>query len=92
MKIKDLFASEYCPEEFMDCDVIYHNDWSTYEENGWVVVFDFFGEMFEWSYEYSVFAEDNSVHFDPCVIDEDQLASIKKYWDESVESAHEEMQ
>lgn len=82
MKLKDVDNNDVCPEEFLDCDVIYYNDWSDYEEHGWIVIFKFFDEIFVWEYQYSVFAEDNSVIFDPYTVCVVSMVDIIKKWDE----------
>lgn len=91
MKIKDHHWFDCVPEEFHDLEVIFDDSWSTYEEHGFVVVFDFFGEMFEWSYESSVFAEDNTIYFEPQLITDDQLIDLKKYWKDQKQYSYEEM-
>lgn len=84
MRLKDLkHIKESCPEEFFDCEVIYDNDWSDYEESGWVIVFKFFDELMVWDYEYSVMSSDNNVYFDPRPITEEGLLDLKNYWEAS---------
>ena len=89
MRLGDHYWLDYVPEEFHDLEVIFDDSWSTYEEHGFVVVFDFFGEMFEWSYEYSVMAEDNRIYFDPRVINEDELVELKLYWKKQKQYSYE---
>ncbi len=72
--------SELVPEEFLDCEVIYEGEWSSYEEHGWIVVFNFFGELFSMSYEYSVMSSDNEFYFDPSPITQADLTGIHQEW------------
>lgn len=78
----DIDQSEHCPKVFHECEVIYDNDWTTYEESGWVVVFRFFDEFMIWEGGYCVMSEDNTIYFDPEAINEDQLEQLKEDWKE----------
>jgi hypothetical protein len=90
-KIKDYYQSEHCPEEFLECDVLYQNYWSDYEENGWIIIFKFFDEIMVWNYESCVFAEDNSVVFDPYPISEFKMQLLQKDWDKKCDDNHRYM-
>lgn len=92
MLIRDIcYIAEDCPEEFLDCAVVYHNSWSDYEENGWVVVFELGDETFIWQYQYSVMSSDNSVIFDPEVFDMNDLPKLQANWDKIVKQNDEYM-
>jgi hypothetical protein len=69
-----------CPEVFADLEVVYESSWQDYEESGWVVVFRFFDELHVVYGGYSVMSEDHTFQFDPYVITEDGLATIRAEW------------
>ena len=79
MRLKDVYPEE-TPDEFLELPVVFEDSWSTYEESGFVVVFDFFGELFKWEYQSSVFEESNEVYFDPEPITDSDLVLIKEEW------------
>lgn len=89
-KLKDIRPDE-CPEEFGDCEVLYENSWSDYEECGWIVIFKFFEEMFAWEYTYSVMAADNSVYFDPHKISLSEYSYLVHRWNALIEEIDKSM-
>ena len=72
--------SSEIPEEFHECEVIFEDDWSTYEECGWIIVFDFFGEMFSIEGGNYVFSDDNNFYFDPQPVTD--LEKVKEWWND----------
>jgi hypothetical protein len=79
-KLNDVIDPIYVPEEFQDLEVVYDCDWSSWEENGWIVVFKFFDELMCWEYEYCVMSDDNTIYFDPYPITEEELEKKKDEW------------
>ena len=79
MKLKDV-GLDIIPEEFLSCDVIYIADWNSYEESGWIVIFDFYGEMFCMGGGCCVFDTSDDV-FDPQLVTDEDLIDIKEEWD-----------
>ena len=64
---------EFFPEEFWECEVLYADSWSDYEEWGFLIIFKFFDEIMCCDYQYCVFSEDNTFVFDPIAITEDEM-------------------
>lgn len=60
---------EDCPAEFKELPVVFSAGWVGYEECGWIVVFDFLGELMVCEGGYSVMAENNEFFFDPTPYD-----------------------
>ncbi len=81
MTLKDTDVVEFVPEDFHMCEVIYEGEWASYEENGWIVVFDFLGEMFAFGHENCVMSENNDFIFDPYPVSPAELDGIIEEWD-----------
>jgi len=77
MTLKDCL-NENCPDGFENLAVIHCGSWSSYEENGHIVVFDFFGELFAVDWGHCVMSEDDSFYFEPYQITEQELFDIKQ--------------
>lgn len=80
MRLGDIRDIE-TPEEFHDCEVLYENGWSDYEEYGWIIFFKFFDEIMKWEYNYSVFAESYVIPFDPYEVSEETMKSTINVWE-----------
>jgi len=78
MRLGDQLAN--CPEGFEELPVLFVASWSEWEEDGWVVVFDFLGELMVCEYQYSVMAEDNCFHFDPRPLQAWEIPELREEW------------
>lgn len=75
---------ENCPSGFENLPVVYENDWCDHEESGWVVAFDFLGELFVLEGGHCVMGAGDEFCFDPEPITRDGLEALKAVW-ESIE-------
>lgn len=63
---------------------IYHESWTTYEENGWVFILERLGQLYSLEYQYSVMSDDNSVIWNPYPITDQQALDLIDEWDEQI--------
>lgn len=75
------FLEGDCPEDFSQCEVVFHSGWSDYEEAAFVVVFDFLGDLYVVEHYDSVMA-DCKFCFDPEPINLEQVEELKKVWND----------
>ena len=62
--------------------VVFFDQWSTYEENGWVIIFEKDGSFYCQEGGYCVMASDNSPEqFSPYPITDQQALQIINEWD-----------
>lgn len=73
---------EKCPPDFAQLPVVYENSWSDYEEGGWVIVFDFLGELFVIEGGYCVMVQDNTFDFNPDPLLDWEFEQLKQEWEE----------
>ncbi len=61
---------------------VFFDEWTTYEENGWVVIFEKNGSFYCQEGGYCVMAFDNTPeHFSPYSITDNQALQIIEEWD-----------
>lgn len=64
------------------CEILYHNSWSDYEENGWTFVLRMDGRLYVLDYQYSVMSEDNEARWEPYPVTEDEALDHMLKWEE----------
>jgi len=62
--------------------VIFHANWSDWEESGWVAVMERNGKFYEQRGGYSVMCEDNTDRWDPWEVTQEQALETMLEWAE----------
>lgn len=92
MRLGEYFADDYDDikrdvADFYNCEIVYQNCWSDYEEAAFVVVFDLLGDLYVVEHHEHPL-ENEPFRFNPEQINEWDLKDIIKLWEGGEQPKH----